>query len=115
MKQEKTEDVSVGSGAVATPSFPIGMKRKDVDGKKPTPSSDVYTRNKFKIFEISNKTFVKFKAGQTSFEEWCSYLNMNDPSDKNIYEYAKTHKNTKIILKNDLNGALKSITRGKNE
>ena len=29
MNKQKKEDVSVGSGAVSMPSFPIGMKRKD--------------------------------------------------------------------------------------
>ena len=32
MNKQKKEDVSVGSGAVSMPSFPLGMKRKDVDG-----------------------------------------------------------------------------------
>lgn len=113
MNKQKKEDVSVGSGAVSMPSFPIGMKRKDVDGTKPTPSDSIAKRQTWKIFEVTNETFVKFKAGSSVFEKWSSYLNLENDSEKGIYDYAKKHKTHTIVLKNGLNGSLKSISRGK--
>lgn len=113
MNKQKKEDVSVGSGAVSMPSFPIGMKRKDVDGKKPTPSDVIAKRQTWKMFEVTNETFVKFKAGNSVFETWSAYLNLENASEKDAYNYAKKHKTHTIVLKNGLNGSLKSINRGK--
>jgi hypothetical protein len=115
MTKAKKEDVSVGSGAVAIPSFPLGMKRKDVDGKTPTPSDVISKRQTWKMFEVTNETFVKFKPGSSVFEQWSTYLNLENESEKSIYEYAKTNKNYTIVLKNRKNGSLKSISREKNQ
>jgi len=113
MNKSKKEDVSVGSGAVAMPAFPIGMKRKDVDGTKSTPSDTIVKRQTWKMFEVTNETFVKFKPGSSVFEKWSTYLNLENDSEKSIYDYAKNNKNYTIVLKNGLNGFLKSISREK--
>lgn len=113
MNKTKKEDVSIGSGAVAIPSFPLGMKRKDVDGKTPTPSDTIAKRQTWKMFEVTNETFVKFKPGNSVFEKWSTYLNLKNESEKSIYEYAKTNKTYTIVLKNGRNGSLKSISREK--
>ena len=115
MNKQKKEDVSIGSGAVAIPSFPLGMKRKDVDGKTPTPSDVIVKRQTWKMFEVTNKTFVKFKPGNSVFEKWSTYLDLQDDSEKSIYEYAKTNKTYTIVLKNGANGSLKSISRQNNQ
>jgi len=115
MNKEKKEDVSVGSGAVSMPSFPLGMKRKDVDGKTPTPSQSMTKRQDWKMFKVTNETFVKFKPGSAVFEDWSKYLNLKNESEKQVYEYAKNNKTHTIVLKNGLTGSLKSISRGKDE
>jgi hypothetical protein len=115
IKQNTEEDVSVGSGAVATSSFPIGMKRKNVDGKQHTPHQNLHTRSDWKLFEVKNETFIKFKPGVVVFEKWSSYLDLQDSSEKGVYDYAKNNKNITIVLKNSTTGSLKRILRGKNE
>jgi len=113
MNKEKKEDVSVGGGAVAIPAFPLGMKRKDVDGTKSTPSEVIAKRQTWKMFKVTNETFVKFKPGTSVFEKWSTYLNLENESEKGIYDYAQKNKSHTIVLKNGLNGSLKSISRGK--
>ena len=113
MIKQKKEDVSVGSGAMAMPAFPLGMKRKDVDGTKSTPSDSIAKRQTWKMFQVTNETFVKFKQGNSVFETWSTYLNLENDSEKGIYDYAQTNKSHTIVLKNSLNGSLKSISRGK--
>ena len=70
--EEITEaDMSVGAGGIAFPPT-MGPKKKK--------------KRKYETFKVSDDVFAKFRNGKTKFERWSKYLDLNDDSQRKIYD-----------------------------
>lgn len=73
-----------------------------------TDTPTIKKGRKFAEFQVDDNTFDKFKNGKAKFRRWASYLNLEDSTHKQIYEFAmKNHKG--IIVLKDSKGTLKGI------
>lgn len=63
---------------------------------------------KFAEFTVDDDTFGKFKNGKAKFRRWSNYLNLEDSSHKEIYDFAKKNHDGIIVLK-DSKGTMKGI------
>ncbi len=63
---------------------------------------------KFAEFQVDDDTFGKFKNGKAKFRRWDNYLNLNDDTHKQVYDFAKKNPHGIIVLK-DSTGAMKGI------
>ena len=76
-------------------------------------SSVVVVRKKKKkksmLFNVAPKVFDMFRRGKVKYERWIKYLNLEDESQKNIYEFAKKNPTGIIILKNSVTGEVRAI------
>ena len=66
-------------------------------------------KKKREIFNVSDECFHKFRHGKTKFERWSRYLDLEDASQKKIYDWAKRHHNGTIILQNSVTGQVRGI------
>ena len=66
-------------------------------------------KKKCETFSVSNDCYHKFRHGKTKFERWSRYLDLEDASQKKIYDWAKRHHNGTIILKNSQTGQVRGI------
>ena len=88
------EEPNMTSGSIAIADRPLGPVLK----------------RKYKKFDVSEETFRKFETGRTKFERWSKYLNLENENEKSIYDYYnKTRGNSVIVLRNEVNGALRAI------
>lgn len=85
---------STTTSAVAIADKPLGVEKD---------------KKKYHQFDVSSETFNRFQAGRTKFERWSKYLNLEDKTEKAIYDYHKKNSKGVIILRNSENGALRSI------
>lgn len=105
-----TDDMSVGSGAVAMPAFPLGMKSSDLKGG--TSEEDPILRRKdWKLFDVGSDTFRKFEIGRNKFARWKNYLSDEIDEEKAVKVYAQKKPSHTIILRNRDTGALRAIRR----
>jgi len=106
-KEQTDEDMSVGSGAVAMPSFPLGMK-------SPTHKNnddEIFRRKDWALFTVKSETFSKFEVGRNKYSRWNKYLDPEIEEEKAALDYAKRNPKHIIILRNSDNGALRQIRR----
>ena len=87
-------EMTASGGQVA---FPIDMGPKK---KK---------KRKYEVFKVSDDVFAKFRNGKTKFERWSKYLDLEDSSQKKIYDYARRHHNGVIILQNATTGVVRGL------
>jgi|688.fasta_scaffold09764_19 hypothetical protein len=81
-------------------------------GNRPHDNSDtMIRRKKFMQFDVNSDTFRKFETGRNRFERWSKYLNLQDDSEKAIYDYAMKNRDHTIVLRNGDTGAMRSIRR----
>ena len=66
-------------------------------------------KKKCETFSVSDDCFNMFRRGKTKFERWSKYLDLEDVSQKKIYDWAKRHHNGTIILQNATTGAVRGI------
>ena len=81
------------TAAVAIADRPLGAKSK----------------KKTKEFTISDETFNRFNTGRTKFERWSKYLNLQDETEKTIYDFYRSNSGSTIYLRNEKTGALRAI------
>ena len=74
-------------------------------------SDSMIRRKKFMQFDVGSDTFRKFETGRNKFERWSKYLNLQDDTEKAIYDYAMKNSDHTIILRNGDTGAMRSIRR----
>ena len=89
--KEDTSVVSVDMNTTGTPLIKKPKKRKK------------------QVFNVSDECFHKFKHGKTKFERWSRYLDLEDATQKQIYDWAKRHHNGTIILQNSITGQVRGI------
>ena len=101
------EDSAMGAGAIAanrtgnTPNMampPDGNRLGTV-------------RRKYRQFNVESATFRKFQAGRMKFERWSKFLDMQNETHNEIYNYAKKNRDHVVVLKDDDTGALRAIRR----
>jgi hypothetical protein len=83
-----------GTGAIAIADFPLGAKRK---------------KKKYLEVTISDETFNRFQTGRTKFERWSKFLNLQDDTEKSIFDFHRKNKGATIYLRNEKTGALRAI------
>ena len=66
-------------------------------------------KKKREVFNVSDDCFHKFRNGKIKFERWSRYLDLEDASQKKIYDWAKRHHNGSIILQNSVTGQVRGI------
>ena len=86
------------------PSISIGLGSVDMN-----PTGKPKKKKKREIFNVSDECFHKFRHGKTKFERWSKYLDLEDASQKKIYDWAKRHHNGTIILQNSVTGQVRGI------
>lgn len=86
---------NVTTGSIAIADKPLGAIQK----------------RKYREFDVSDETFMKFKTGRTKFERWSKYLNLQDEKEKQIYDYYSKNSDSIIILRNEATGALRAIRK----
>lgn len=67
---------------------------------------------RFAKFNISDKTFDKFKEGDAKFRKWSSYLNVEDATEKKIVNFARNNPKSIMLLK-DTRGNTKAVRYSK--
>jgi len=66
-------------------------------------------KRKSQVFKVSDEVFTKFRNGKTKFERWSKYLDLEDASQKQVYDFARRHHKGNIILQNATTGAVRGI------
>ena len=94
MKEEIAN--SVGGGGVANP---------------PTMRGAGHVVTKWKKFKVCSDTFNKMKCGRMKYERWSRLLNLDNESEREMYEYAKKRGKSVIVLEDESTGALRAIGR----
>ena len=107
--QETDEDMSSGSGAVAMPSFPLGMTSADI--KRGSNEDPILRRKDWKLFDVGSDTFKKFEVGRNKFARWKNYLRDEIDDEKAVKDYAQKNPKHILILRNSDTGALRAIRR----
>ena len=53
----------------------------------------------FASFNVTPEVLTRFGKGKKKFSKWKDYLNMEDSSEKQIYDYAKKHPHGVLVLR----------------
>lgn len=77
----------------------------------PTAKSVSHVRRKFRQFNVESATFRKFQTGRSKFSRWSKFLNLNDETHREIYEYAKKNRDHVLVLRDSETGALRAIRK----
>jgi len=78
------------TGSVATFDKPLGAVQK----------------RKYKVFDVSAETFMRFEPGRTKYERWNKFL---EEDEREIADYYNSNKDAIIVLRNSFNGALRAL------
>ena len=90
--KEQSESMTVGGGSI---DFAPNMGKKK--------------KRKYETFKVSDDCFSRFRNGKTKFERWSKYLDLEDASQKKIYDWAKRNHSGVIVLQNATTGAIRGI------
>ncbi len=66
-------------------------------------------KRKFKDFNVSPSVLARFKKGKSKFRKWSEYLDLNDESQKEIYNFATKNPDAVIVLNDCDNNVKKAI------
>jgi hypothetical protein len=85
----------------------------NIDTTPTKPPSEHFKRSSdsWKMFDVKTDTFRKFENGRYRFERWSKYLDTNDESEREVYEYAKKNPKNTIVLRDSESGVLRQIRR----
>ena len=75
------------------------------------PSNYPRGGNNWKMFSVKPEVFRRFEAGRSKFERWSKFLDLNDESQREIYDYAKKNNKNTVVLQCAETGALRGIRR----
>jgi hypothetical protein len=78
------------------------------------PNMGKKKKKKSQVFNVSDDVFHRFRNGKTKFERWSKYLDLEDSSQKKIYDWAKRHHSGVIVLQNATTGAVRGIRFNRN-
>lgn len=83
----------------------------DTTPTKPPGQHFKRSSDHWKMFDVTTETFRKFENGRNRFERWSKYLDVNDESQREIYDYAKKNPKNTIVLRDSSSGVLRQIRR----
>ena len=86
----------------------IGLQSVDMNPTGTLLSKKPLKRKK-QVYNVSDECFHKFRHGKIKFERWSRYLDLEDTSQKKIYDWARRHHNGTIILQNSVTGQVRGI------
>ena len=92
-----------------TETFDIKDLKESIGGGH--TSSDISSGSKWKMFDVPMETFRKFETGRIKYERWGKFLNLEDETQRSIYDYARTKRENVIVLRCSDTGALRAIRR----
>lgn len=99
----------MSTGSVAFKPRPLLTKSKD--GKGSYCLKYPHQGATWKMFTVCSETFRKFETGRYKFERWSRYLNLQDETEKAVYDYASRNKEKTVVLQCSETGALRAIRR----
>lgn len=67
-------------------------------------------KRKYRVFDVSMETFMKFQTGRMKYERWSKFINEDE---RGIVDYYNRNKNAVIVLRNSENGALRALYNAK--
>lgn len=82
----------------------------DAISSMPLPLDNTQHKN-WKMFTVKADVFKKFQSGRQPFERWSKFLDINDQSQNEIYEYVKKFSKNTVVLRCEETGALRAIRR----
>jgi len=91
-----------------------GKQHEDIanvagDGAVAFPPTAKKVIKKKKTFSVSPQVFDMFRRGKKKFEKWSKYLNLEDESQRTIYNWAIKNHQGVIILQNAVTGEVRAI------
>lgn len=92
-------------------AFSVLLEDAPVNSTGSAVSTDTPTikrARKFAEFQVDDEVFNKFKNGKAKFRKWSEYLNLEDSTQKQIYDFARKQPRGIIVLK-DSTGNLRGI------
>ena len=92
-------------------AFSVLLEDAPVNSTGSAVSTDTPTikrSRKFAEFQVDDDVFNKFKNGKAKFRKWSEYLNLEDSTQKQIYDFARKQPRGIIVLK-DSTGNLRGI------
>ena len=82
--------MTAGSGAVAMIDKPL-------------------KKRKYRDFDVPSEVFRRFEKGRVKFERWSKYLDLQDETQRAVYEYARKNRDAIVVLRDSTTGALRAI------
>ena len=79
------------------------------DGAVSMPPTARKVIKKKKTFSVSPQVFDMFRRGKKKFEKWSKYLNLEDESQRSIYNWAIKNHTGVLILQNAVTGEVRAI------
>ena len=104
-KKQKDEDTMTAADA----GIPQDTKNAGPPTWEMKRRKKLKENRKCETFKVSDDCFHKFRNGKTKFERWSKYLDLEDASQKQIYDFARRHHRGNIILQNATTGAIRGI------
>jgi len=90
---------------------PRPLLKKSKDGKGTYCLKYPHQGAKWKMFTVCSETFRKFETGRFKFERWAKYLNLQDETEKAVYDFATANRKKTVVLQCSETGALRAIRR----
>ena len=119
---EELDENPMVAGAAAAAAKKAAEKKKKKDEEMMSTGSDIDMNptgrprkkkikeaRKYETFKVTDDCFNKFRNGKTKFERWSKYLDLEDESQKRIYDWAKRNHKGVIVLQNATTGAVRGI------
>ena len=101
------DQMTTGSAAFS----PRPFLKKPEDGETEYSPDYPGSGPNWKMFTVCAETFRKFDTGRFKFERWARYLNLQDETEKAVYDYVSTNRKKTVVLKCSTTGALRAIRR----
>jgi len=65
--------------------------------------------DKYQHFKLPSSTFNNFSKGRTKYSRWNKFLDLNDPNQRTLSEFAKKHRDALIVIEDETTGARRAI------
>ena len=95
LEGKQQEDIANVAGDGAVNMNPTGRSKKLIRRKK--------------TFSVSPQVFDMFRRGKKKFEKWSKYLNLEDESQRAIYNWAIKNHTGVMILQNAVTGEIRAV------
>lgn len=80
----------------------------------PTPKK-TEKGDRFYDFTVPSTVFRRFRRGRKKYQRWKNLLDMNDGSQKQIADFARKHRDAKVVLRDETTGAIQTVRRSSSD